>query len=75
MKLTENWLIKNRLILKKSDRVNKNIVYVYDVVPLMIIEGKFYFEWGNGKTHIPTVEALQTLYLALTYKTLPIDEL
>lgn len=75
MKLTEKWLIKNRLILKKSDRVNKNLVYIYDVVPLMIIEENFYFEWGNGKTQIPTVEALQTLYMALTYERLPIDGL
>lgn len=74
--ITERWLRDRRLILKKTDREDCNIVYIYDVLPLHIIDNSFWFKWiVNGvesKTHIKYVSSLTSLYKALTHQELPL---
>lgn len=70
--LTEKWLRDRLLILKKSDRVDPNVIWIYDTVPLNVRDSRFYFEWSDGReTEIRYVEHLQVLYYALTYTEFP----
>ena len=40
--LTEKWLRDRLLILKKSDRVDSNVIWIYDTLPLNVRGSRFY---------------------------------